>query len=109
MLNSHERPTRESSGRAIAVTSPRQNALDPVRADELDFDVSATRVGDPHLDGDVLHRSEVMMRQHILCDGYLALNPVLGNGCTAAGLPGRVHGTIVDLHDWEVDPRLRVD
>ena len=87
MLDGHERPTGVPSGRSIAITSARKDALDAVRADELDLYVAATCMSNPHFDSNMLQRSEVMLRQHLLRNGYLTLDTALNDRAPPTGLP----------------------
>lgn len=71
MLHRHELPSREPGRCLVPSPGPREHALDPVGADELDLDVSSAIVIDPHLHRHVLESLKVCVLERVRGDGVL--------------------------------------
>ena len=109
MLYSHEGPSRETGVRSVLVTLGGKDTLDTLRADQLDFDITTSSVGNPDLDSDVFQLFEVVGREHVPgnldCASYSTGHDIF----TARRSLEDIHSAILELNDRKVDPCLRLD
>lgn len=106
VFNSHERPTRVPGPICVLVAPSTQNALDPVRADHLNLDVTAACMRDPDLDSDMLQFLKIVTGEHLFGDFERTGHAIGHDGRSASGGTEEVHSATVDLNNGKVHPNL---
>lgn len=108
VFHSHEGPSWVPSSGIVTIPPSAEDASDTIRADELNLDVTPTRMRDPDFDSDVLEFLEVVVIELRLGDGHRARHAPRDDRRSTGSLLEHVHRSIVYLDSGHLDECLRL-